>query len=76
MEKDQLFTEAVPQRCFVKKVFLEISENSKEKPVPETLFFSKTSAHFSNIAVSAHFSDVSAPFSEINTSLISLHLHF
>ena len=28
-------TEAVVQRCSVKKVFLEISQNSQETPVPE-----------------------------------------
>ena len=32
-------SEAVAQRCSVKKVFLEISQNSQENtPVPETLF--------------------------------------
>ena len=32
-----LNTEAVPQRCFVKKVVLQILENSQEKPVIESL---------------------------------------
>ena len=32
------FTEAVVQRCSVKKVFLEIPQNSKETPVPESRF--------------------------------------
>ena len=29
---------AVARRCSVKKVFLQISQNSQEKPVPESLF--------------------------------------
>ena len=29
--------EAVARKCSVKKVFLEISQNPEEKPVPETL---------------------------------------
>ena len=29
---------AVAQRCSVKKVFLEISQNSQKTPVPEALF--------------------------------------
>ena len=32
-------TEAVAQRCSAKKVFLEISQNSKKTPVPEFLLF-------------------------------------
>ena len=36
--KIQVIREAVVQRCSVKKVFLEISQNSLEKPVPESLF--------------------------------------
>ena len=32
------FTQAVVQRCSVKKVFLEISQNSQERPVSESLF--------------------------------------
>ena len=31
-------TKAVVERCSVKKVFLEISQNSQETPVPESLF--------------------------------------
>ena len=31
-------TEAVARRCSVKKVLLEISQNSQETPVPEILF--------------------------------------
>ena len=31
-------SEAVVQRCSVKKVFLEISQNSQENTVPESLF--------------------------------------
>ena len=30
--------EAVAQTCSLKKVFLEISQNSQEAPVPESLF--------------------------------------
>ena len=30
--------EAVAQRCSVKNVFLEVSQNSQEPPVPESLF--------------------------------------
>ena len=30
--------DAVVQRCSVKKVFIEISQNSQETPVPESLF--------------------------------------
>ena len=33
-----LILEAVVRRCSVKKVFLEISQNSQETPVPESLF--------------------------------------
>ena len=33
------YPEAVAQRCSVKKVFLEISQNSQETPVPEYLSF-------------------------------------
>ena len=31
-------TEAVAQKCSVKKVFLEILQNSQEAPVSESLF--------------------------------------
>ena len=31
-------SEAVAQRCSVRKVFLEISQNSRKTPVPESLF--------------------------------------
>ena len=31
-------SEAVVQRCSVKKVFLEISQNSQKTPVPESNF--------------------------------------
>ena len=31
-------TEAVSQRCSIKKVFLEISQIHRETPVPESLF--------------------------------------
>ena len=31
--------EAVAQRCSVKSVYLEISQNSQEAPVPESLFY-------------------------------------
>ena len=31
-------TEAVVRRCSVEKVFLEISQNSRETPEPESLF--------------------------------------
>ena len=41
--------------------FLNISPN-----------FSKTCAHFSNIAASAHFSDISVQLLKINTFLISI----
>ena len=30
--------DAVVQRCSVKEVFIEISQNSQETPVPESLF--------------------------------------
>ena len=33
-----LVSEAVVRSCSVKKVFLEISQNSQETPVPESLF--------------------------------------
>ena len=33
-----VYSEALAQTCFVKKVFLEISQNSLETPVPESLF--------------------------------------
>ena len=40
--KKTFFTEhllkAVAQRCSVKKVLLEISQNSQETPVPDSLF--------------------------------------
>ena len=36
-EHFSVISEAVAQRCSVKKVFLEISQNSQETPVPETL---------------------------------------
>ena len=32
------FSEAVAQRCSVKKVFLEISQLHRKTPVPESLF--------------------------------------
>ena len=35
---DDELTEAVTQRCSVKKMFLKISENSQKKPLPESLF--------------------------------------
>ena len=38
IEMITVVTEAVVQRCSVKKVFLKNSQNSKEKPVPESLF--------------------------------------
>ena len=38
--------------------------------------FSKTCAHFSNIAVNADFSEVSLQLLKINTSLISISAHF
>ena len=31
-------TEAVSQRCSIKKVFLEISQTHRKTPVPESLF--------------------------------------
>ena len=34
-------TEAVARRCSVKKVFLEISQNSQEKNLCQSLFFNK-----------------------------------
>ena len=34
-------TEAVAQTCSVKKVFLEISQNSQKMAVPESLFLIK-----------------------------------
>ena len=37
-ELDQQRTEAVIQRCSVEKIFLEISQNSQEKPVLGSLF--------------------------------------
>ena len=45
--------------------FLNISAN-----------FSKTCAHFSNITVSSHFSEVSMQLLKINTSLISISTHY
>ena len=36
-----LISEADVQRCSVKKVFLTISQNSQETPVPESLFLIK-----------------------------------
>ena len=36
--EDPVLTEAVARRCSVKKVFLEILQNSQETPVPESLF--------------------------------------
>ena len=35
---EMVYSEAVAQTCFVKEVFLEISQNSLEAPVPESLF--------------------------------------
>ena len=32
-------SEAVIQRCSVKKLFIEVSPNSQETPVPETLLW-------------------------------------
>ena len=37
-ETEFFVTEVVAQRCSVKKVFSEISQNSEEKPMPEPLF--------------------------------------
>ena len=40
LSKDKILwiKEAVAETCSVKKVFLEISQNSQETPVPESLF--------------------------------------
>ena len=34
----RIIPEAVVRRCSVKKVFLEVSQNSQKTPVPESLF--------------------------------------
>ena len=34
----KMWSEAVAQRCSVKKVFLEISQNSQKTSVPESFF--------------------------------------
>ena len=36
--RSRVFSEAFARRCSVKKVFLEISQNSQETPVPESFF--------------------------------------
>ena len=41
-----------------------------------TASYSNNIAHFSNIAVSAHFSEVGVQLSEVNTSLISISARF
>ena len=40
--------EAVVQRCYVKKVFLEISQNSHEKELCQGLFFNKDTFFWNN----------------------------
>ena len=40
-------SEAVAQKCFVKKMFLEIAQNSQKTPEPESLFLViKKEIHF------------------------------
>ena len=33
--------EAVVWRCFLKKLFLEVSKNSQKTPVPESLYYKR-----------------------------------
>ena len=45
-----VITEAVVRRCSVKNVFLKISQNSQETPVPEPHFVNKVAGLFSTFS--------------------------
>ena len=83
-ERFTFYSEAVPQRCSVKKVFLEISQNSQESTCARVSFLTKLQAKACNFikkatlaqAFSCEVFEISKNTFSYRTPLVAASVYF